>query len=129
MTVPAPRSSDCPDCSAPHDPLDNYCRHCGIFLRDYRLPVATATATPTVVEPRRPALPARMNSVTLPEPVRRAATAIAIGTALKIVANLLGRVLAYRSARQASSRALARRRTSTVVRESLFVRRTWSDRD
>ncbi|MXZ87929.1 MAG: hypothetical protein F4Z07_03640 [Dehalococcoidia bacterium] len=108
----------CPECAEPYDAADNYCRHCGMFLRDHRLPVARQTVA---LEPRRPALPT---------PVRRAATAIAVGTALKITANILGKVLAQRAANKASSRALARKeRETTVVSESLFVRRTWIERD
>ncbi|MXY88016.1 MAG: zinc ribbon domain-containing protein [Dehalococcoidia bacterium] len=108
----------CPECAEPYEATDNYCRHCGMFLRDHRLPVARQTVA---LEPRRPALPT---------PVRRAATAIAVGTALKITANILGKVLAQRAANKASSRALARKeRETTVVSESLFVRRTWIERD
>ena len=119
MPEPAPLDFACPDCAEPHDATDNYCRNCGMFLRDHRLPVARPVAE---LEVRRPALPV---------PVRRAVTAIAIGTALKITANIVGRMLASRAATRPSDRAVARRpqRESTVVSESLFVRRTWTQRD
>ncbi|MCY3506336.1 MAG: hypothetical protein OXH41_09250 [Chloroflexi bacterium] len=118
MVDPAPELLFCPECAEPYDATDNYCRECGMFLRDNRLPVARPTVA---LEPRRPALPT---------PVRRAATAIAIGTALKITANIVGKLLAQRAARKAPARAVARRpRESTVVSESLFVRRTWIQRD
>lgn len=118
MVDPAPELLSCPECAEPYEATDNYCRHCGMFLRDRRLPVARPTVA---LEPRRPALPT---------PVRRAATAIAVGTALKITANILGKVLAQRAANRASTRALARKeRETTVVSESLFVRRTWIERD
>ncbi len=119
MVDPAPELLSCPECAEPYEATDNYCRHCGMFLRDQRLPVPRP---PLALEPRRPALPT---------PVRRAATAIAIGTALKITANIVGRLLAQRAAaNKASGRAVARRpRESTVVSESLFVRRTWIQRD
>lgn len=119
MVDPAPELLFCPECAEPYDATDNYCRQCGMFLRDHRLPVARPTVA---LEPRRPALPT---------PVRRAATAIAIGTALKITANIVGRLLAQRAAaNKAPGRAVARRpRESTVVSESLFVRRTWIQRD
>ena len=119
MVDPAPDFLSCPDCAEPHDATDNYCRNCGMFLRDHRLP---APRPALALEPRRPVLPT---------PVRRAATAIAIGTALKITANIVGRLLAQRAAAgKAPSRAVARRpRESTVVSESLFVRRTWIERD
>ena len=118
MVDPAPELLFCPECAEPYDATDNYCRQCGMFLRDHRLPVARPTFA---LEPRRPALPT---------PVRRAATAIAIGTALKITANIVGKMLAQRAASKAPARAVARRpRESTVVSESLFVRRTWIQRD
>ena len=119
MAGPEFHSLACPDCAAPHDATDNYCRNCGMFLRERRMPVPRA---PAALEVRRPALPA---------PVRRAATAIAIGTALKITANIAGKLLARRAAARVSSRALARRRErpDTVVSESLFIRRTWIQRD
>lgn len=119
MAEPAPLTLNCPDCAEPHDAIDNYCRNCGMFLRDNRMPVAQPAAA---LEVRRPALPA---------PVRRAATAIAVGTALKITANVVGKLLAQRAASKAAGRAVARRqdRPTTVVSESLFVRRTWIERD
>ncbi len=119
MADPAPLDPVCPACAEPHGATDNYCRNCGMFLRDHRLPVARPAAELGV---RRPALPV---------PVRRAVTAIAIGTALKITANIVGRMLAGRAAAKPPGRTLARRprRESTVVSESLFVRRTWIERD
>lgn len=123
MDDAAPELLLCPECAEPYDATDNYCRECGMFLRDQRLPVARPTTL--ALEPRRPVLPT---------PVRRAATAIAIGTALKITANLVGKLLAQRAAGKTAAkpagRAVARRpRESTVVSESLFVRRTWIQRD
>lgn len=122
MDDAAPELLHCPECAEPYDATDNYCRECGMFLRDQRLPVARPSLA---LEPRRPVLPT---------PVRRAATAIAIGTALKITANLVGKLLAQRAAGKTAGkpagRAVARRpRESTVVSESLFVRRTWIQRD
>ncbi len=117
MVEQAPATPTCPDCAAPHDAADNYCRNCGMFLPASRLP---APRPIVALEPRRPGLPA---------PVRRAATAIAIGAAFKITANIAGKLLAQRAAGKASGRALARRRERTVVSESLFVRRTWIERD
>ena len=119
MVEPAPPTLACPDCAAPRDAADNYCRACGLFLPETRLP---APRPVVALAPPRPRLPA---------PVRRAATAIAIGTALKITANIAARLLARRAAGKASGRAPARRqaRPRTVVSESLFVRRTWIERD
>ena len=118
MAEPPPPTLPCPDCVEPPDATDNYCRQCGMFLRDRRLPVVRPAAA---LEPRRP--PA------LPVPIRRAATAIAVGTALKILASVAGKLLARRAAGKAASRAVARRRERRVVSESLFVRRTWIERD
>ena len=119
MADPAPLTETCPDCAEPYDATDNYCRNCGMFLQDRRMPVARPAAA---LELRRP---------TLPAPIRRAATAIAVGTALKITANIVGKLLAQRAASKATGRAVAPRqeRPSTVVSESLFVRRTWIERD
>ena len=111
----------CPDCAAPRDAGDNFCRRCGVDLVGERLPVARR---PAAIVPLRPALPA---------PVKRAAAAVAVGTALRIGAGIAGRVLARRSARSAGS-APARRpgaapSRATVVSEAVYVRRTWFERD
>ncbi|HCV00847.1 MAG: hypothetical protein CL897_06845 [Dehalococcoidia bacterium] len=114
----APKFLTCPDCVEPLEATDNYCRNCGMFLRDRRMPVARPSGA---LEVRPPALPV---------PVRRAITAIAVGTALKITANIASTFLAKRATSKGSTRALTGRgRESTVVSESLFVRRTWTQRD
>jgi len=72
--IDAPRT--CPDCAASFEPADNYCRQCGMYLaalRDTAI-IAAAATPPARIERQRAQLPA---------PVRKAATAVAIGTALQ----------------------------------------------
>ena len=129
MDDTAPSSSACPDCTEPYDAEDNYCRSCGMFLADHRMIIAREEAGALAL--RRPGLPV---------PLRRAATAVAVGTALQIGAGLAGKFLARRAASAARSAAgrpakgaLARRAEprspTTVVSEALFVRRIWIQRD
>ncbi|MBI2765188.1 MAG: hypothetical protein HYX53_04660 [Chloroflexi bacterium] len=94
----------CPDCRTEFEATDNYCRQCGMYLVALRpaVPARTAQAS-RALEPVRPGLPA---------PVKKAATALAIGTALQIGVGLAGRYLAGQAARQAGS-AIA----SNVVRK------------
>jgi hypothetical protein len=130
----------CPDCRTPFEMADNYCRQCGMYLVALRpaVPVPTET-TSRALEPVRPGLPA---------PVRRAATALAIGTALQIGVGLAGRYLASQAARQAANAATnaavtgsrrkpARRQTpavepapetTTAVSETVIIRRVWMRR-
>jgi len=87
---------NCPDCQADYQPDDNYCRQCGMFLtaiRDTAIVAAPAAALPVRPERQRAALPA---------PVKKAATAMAVGTALQIGVSLTGKYLA----RQAGKKAL-----------------------
>ncbi len=92
--IDAPRT--CPDCAASFEPADNYCRQCGMYLaalRDTAI-IASAAAPPARVERQRAQLPA---------PVKKAATAVAIGTALQIGVGLTGKYLARQATRQAVS--------------------------
>ena len=66
-------------------------------LREMPL-VKSQAATPAKVERERAALPA---------PVRKAATALAIGTALQIGVGLAGRYVASQAARQATKAAVS----------------------
>ena len=116
----------CPDCTEPYDAADNYCRGCGMFLADHRQLIAREEAG--ALELRRPGLPV---------PVKRAATAVAVGTALQIGASLAGKYRVRRAASAAVSRpakqavapADEERSPVTVVSEALFVRRIWTQRD
>jgi hypothetical protein len=143
--IDAPRT--CPDCAASFEPADNYCRQCGMYLaalRDTAIVAATAAA-PARVERQRAQLPA---------PVKKAATAVAIGTALQIGVGLTGKYLARQATRQAvsavrPSRAKAERTAkkpakevtvpqqavadpypgAAAVSETVVVRRVWIRRD
>ena len=84
-------AATCPDCSAPYELADNYCRQCGMYVAALRT-IATIPPTSRALEPTRPGLPA---------PVRKAATAVAVGTALQLAVGLTGRYLARQAAKQA----------------------------
>jgi len=130
----------CPDCGSAYTLSDNYCRECGMFLAALRtapstLPlVRTESALPVRAERQRASLPA---------PVKKAATALAIGTALQIGANVAGRYLIHNAARSAVSQAGSAARPrgkkqapqadsrpepvrdATAVSETVIVRRIW----
>jgi hypothetical protein len=130
----------CPDCNAGYQPEDNYCRQCGMYvaaLRNTAMVSATA-AVPTRLERQRSSLPA---------PVKKAATAMAVGTALQITASLAGKYLARQAGKQAvaavrskparTERKPAREITAaqpaaadpypyaSAVSETVVVRRVW----
>lgn len=126
----------CPDCTTLYTLGDNYCRKCGMFLAALReLPVVTAPSDPPAIVPRERA--------SLPAPVRKAATALAIGTALQIGLGLGRRYIAAQSARQllnvAGPRSQRRLETAPVaqdssaspvdgpseVSETFMIRRVW----
>lgn len=130
---------DCPDCSAPYTIDDNYCRQCGMYVAALRqLPVVQRKATP----------PARIERerAPLPAPVKKAATALAIGTALQLGVNLAGKYLASQAARQATNAVRPRPATSrkpeprareiatpaddtVAVSETVMIRRVWIRRN
>lgn len=94
-------SLDCPDCSAPYGASDNYCRQCGMFVAALRagpaMPlVKSVPVAPVLVERQRAPLPA---------PVKKAVTALAIGTALQIGASVAGKYLVRSAASQAAKQA------------------------
>lgn len=85
----------CPDCQAGYQPDDNYCRQCGMYLaalRDTAIVAKPATALPARQTRQRAPLPA---------PVKKAATAMAVGTALQIGVSLTGKYLARQAGKQA----------------------------
>lgn len=134
----------CPDCGSAYTLSDNYCRECGMFLAALR----TAPATLPLVRSEA-TLPVRAERqrASLPAPVKKAATALAIGTALQIGANVAGRYLIHNAARSAvkgagdaalghgNSRAEKKTdhvdrspepvRDATAVSETVIVRRVW----
>ncbi|GIW13216.1 MAG: hypothetical protein KatS3mg062_0655 [Tepidiforma sp.] len=93
--------STCPDCSAPFEPTDNYCRRCGMYL---------AALRETAIAPASPAATVRYERerASLPAPVKKAVTAVAIGTALQVGMSLTGRYLARQAAKQAVGAVRAR---------------------
>lgn len=134
MNNEAPR---CPDCTSPFEADDNYCRKCGMYLAAlHELPVVrTAPEPPARVVRERAQLPA---------PVKKAATALAIGTALQLGVNLAGRYLASQATRQAAEALRprpAKRKDAVVTRgeqpvadpmenvaaisETVMIRRVW----
>ncbi len=123
----------CPDCSATYTLGDNYCRKCGMFVAALRQ-MTTADAHPATraVVAARPGLPA---------PMKKAATALAIGTALQIGVSVAGKMLANQAAsslasaltprpkRTATNRAVARpadpMQDADTISETLLIRRVW----
>lgn len=132
-------SQSCPDCGTAYDPTDNYCRRCGMYLAAVR-----PTTSLTKDEPKREVEPVRAG---LPAPVKRAATALAIGTALQIGVGLAGKYLAGQAAKgamtAATRQAMPRGRRgsrevtkprgaessngeeATAVSETVLIRRVW----
>lgn len=129
----------CPDCRLAYEASDNYCRNCGMFLATGRS--LTVSGPSGIAEiPNRPGLPA---------PVRRAATAMAIGAALQIGVGLAGRYLVRQAARQAITAPVKRSRRErreplrspadrgraltvpdevAAVQETVIVHRAWTRR-
>jgi len=126
----------CPDCGAGYAPEDNYCRQCGMYVAALRtLPVTTPPAAAAVATVRPG----------LPTPVKKAATAIAVGTALQVGVGLAGRYMARQAARQALAAVKPARRARPAgatpapaqdpvegaagISEMLLIRRVWLRRD
>lgn len=131
----------CPDCGAAYVIEDNYCRQCGMYLAALRqVPVVKAqSSVPAKIERER---------ATLPAPVKKAATALAIGTALQIGVGIAGKYVASQAARQAARAALSANhkkpsrepvkadepvravsplppQETTAVSETVMIRRVW----
>lgn len=122
----------CPDCATPFAVGDNYCRQCGMYVAIERPLPATTTASRAIELPRRQ----------VPAPVKRAAAAVAVGTALHLGASLAGKLLLRQAASAVRPRpakkqvaALAPRdqtrpaEPTGVVTETLLIRRIWIRRD
>ncbi len=126
----------CPDCTAEFDAADNYCRQCGMYLVAMRPTTALVSRDSLAVEAVRPGLPA---------PVRKVATAVAVGAALQVGLGLAGRYFAAQGSQRAARAVLANapranrgvtsRRDEAVdrdpladaaaVSETVIVRRVW----
>jgi hypothetical protein len=128
-------SLPCPDCGAPYDQLDNYCRQCGMFVAALRAVAPAPQHNSRAVAAARPPVPA---------PMKKAAAAVAIGTALQIGVGLAGKYLAAQATKQALAAATPAqkpaRRTqakaqparvqdpmadAAAVSETLLIRRVW----
>lgn len=125
----------CPDCGTLFELPDNYCRHCGMYLAALRATLPAPLPERAIVT-SRPGMPA---------PMKKAATALAIGTALQVGVTLAGKYLAAQAARQASDavqaaqpkrRVAARREEpdpviekAAAVSETVIIRREWIRRD
>ena len=89
----------CPDCAAEFAPADNYCRNCGMYVAALRGGALMRTdGQERALERVRPGLPA---------PMRRAATAVALGAALQVGVGLAAKYFAAQNASKAASAALA----------------------
>ena len=97
----------CPDCQNGYQPDDNYCRKCGMYL--------AALRDTAIVAAPQPALPVRQprQRASLPAPVKKAATAMAVGTALQIGVSLTGKYLARQAGKQAVSAVVGSRAKPT----------------
>lgn len=96
----------CPDCQNGYQPDDNYCRKCGMYLaalRDTAIVAAPPSALPMRQQRQRSALPA---------PIKKAATAMAVGTALQIGVSLTGKYLARQAGKQAINAVVRPRRNA-----------------
>ena len=89
----------CPDCAAEYAPSDNYCRKCGMYLAALQggALMRTSGETRALERVRAP----------LPAPMRKAATAVAIGAALQVGVGLAAKYFAAQGASKAASTALA----------------------
>lgn len=93
------RALPCPDCAADYDSGDNYCRKCGMYLAALGGgALATMNGSTRALETVRPGLPA---------PMRRAATAVALGAALQVGVGLAAKYFAAQGASKAAATALA----------------------
>ena len=132
----------CPDCRTSYEPEDNYCRKCGMFLGALR---AVAMQPSQPLQPRDEAARSLVQvRQGMPVPVRKAATALAIGTALQIGVGLASKYLTSQAGKQAAlavaTPKAVRTKTApkpavvepvpelTAVSETLTIHRVWMRR-
>jgi hypothetical protein len=104
----------CPDCTSAYQPEDNYCRQCGMYLAALRNTAIVSARAPLPVKAER-------QRAALPAPVKRAATAMAVGTALQIGVSLTGKYLARQAGKQAVNAVVRPRGESKGARNSRAV--------
>jgi hypothetical protein len=90
----------CPDCNTTCAADDNYCRRCGMFLAAVRDSAALTTRPVQTIERYRRERPP------LPAPVKKAATAIAVGAAMQVGLSLASRYFTAQAAQKAGRSAL-----------------------
>ena len=131
----------CPDCRSAYALADNYCRRCGMYVAAVRPPTALTRAEGLVHRAAEAIEPYRRERAPLPAPVRKAATAVAVGAALQVGLGLASRYFAAQAGQKAaraavvaprgrSSRQLAPRESGmpsdiAAVSETVVVRRVW----
>lgn len=129
-------SESCPDCATAVATADNYCRNCGMYLTAMRAPLP-------MVRPLAP-VEAYRPRASMPAPVRKAATALAIGAAVQIGLGLTTRYLMKSATQRAVGTALGVARKGAgpkalakhsdaggaieAVSETVVVRRVWMKR-
>ncbi len=128
----------CSACASVGDEADNYCRQCGKALTGTQVPARVDTRTAVARRERAP----------LPAPVKRAVTAVAIGTALQIGTKLAGRYVAKQAGKSAvkalkasnprskkavepveEPAAISPYEGAVAVSETFTIRRVWLRRD
>ena len=120
--APSAETLLCGRCSPPYDPEDNFCRHCGLALREQQLPSVR----------EGPHLPA-VREISVPSVVAKGAAVVAAGTiAEAVLRRLVGGVLrrkpsmprmtAKRSKGEAVPKEDATPEETQVLSETLFVR-------
>ncbi|MGD9934493.1 MAG: hypothetical protein AB7T37_12360 [Dehalococcoidia bacterium] len=126
----------CPDCAQPYETEDNYCRRCGMYVAAVREQTALAA------RPVQPLERYQRERAPLPAPVKKAATAVAVGAAMQVGLSLASRYLAGQAAQKAAraavsgptgrrGRALSSPSHSglpddiAAVSETVIVRRMW----
>lgn len=133
MDAASPEPLLCPDCETAFEPGDNYCRRCGMYVAIERPLPARTTTTRSIDVPRRQ----------MPAPIRQAATAVAIGTALHLGASLAGKLLLRQAASAIRPHRPAKKQKAAlvprddaqpaepaaVISETLLIRRIWIRRD
>ena len=114
----------CPDCRTACSLADNYCRECGTFLGTGQQTSLTTHSSSRTLSIVRPSVSA---------PVKRMATAVVVGSALRIGVGLAGKYLASQGGQKATravalpkqGRATVTEPITTAISETVVIRRVW----